>query len=94
MNQIIQHMITDPNALKHADAGLYTFMLSVLAFIILMINPLYALVMPFVTGVGIEVYQRIERAIKHKTQNTIKESVLDVMQTGLFYVTYWVRKGL
>ena len=93
-------MKSDPNALKHADAGMIAFFAGVLAFVTLNMPFLLVFIAPFIMGVAIEIMQRFQRAWRdskflgftHSGQNTIKESMLDVMQTGLFYVTFYVNK--
>ena len=98
---IIDHMKSDPNAVKHADAGMIAFFVSVLAFVTLGMPFVFVFIAPFIMGVVIEIVQRFQRAFKdwkfvgftHSGQNTIKESVLDVMQTGFFYVTYYANRA-
>jgi len=88
-------MKSDPNALKHADAGFYASMtvLVALPIIGLLNTAIAALVAPFIIGVSIEIIQRIQRYISDGKQNTFKENVLDTIQTGLWYVTFYVNKS-
>ena len=83
-------MKSDPNAMKHADLGMLALFLGIAGYIF-MICPLYvAFLMPFVMGIVIEIWQRIWRGITGGKQNSLQEILLDVMQTGLFFMTYYV----
>ena len=103
---IIQHMKDDDNALKHAYWGRFTFAITLALGIVLGLDwwviAATSLFAPFaIAGAGIEVIQRFQRArdkngkwlgFFHDGQNSIKESLLDMMQTGLFYITYLVNR--
>ena len=103
MNIITQHMIDDDNAVKHADLGLASFALACLGFMFGLL-PWYAMPLsPFAMGALIELKQRVWRSFiivggfkwlgfTGKHQNSMQESLLDVMQTGLFSVTYYVNR--
>jgi len=86
-------MKSDPNALKHADFGMATCFFTILLFVLGFVPAILILIAPFLTGVAIEVVQRVQRYVSDSEQNTNIESLLDIMQTGLFYVTFYVNRG-
>jgi len=99
---IIQHMKSDPNATKHADLGLFAFALAIASFSFGFASFYLVLIASCIMGVSIEIGQRVYRAVDWQTfkwlgftgshQNTFKESCLDVIQTWLFMVTYYVNR--
>jgi len=100
---IIKHMKSDPNALKHADLGLFAFALAIASFSFSFTSFYWVLIASLVMGVAIEIGQRVQRAVDWRTfkwlgftgehQNTFKESCLDVMQTWWFPITYYVNRS-
>jgi len=88
---ILSHMQTDPNAPKHMRLGAFASLASVCLALLLTLNLNYALTAffgcPFLMGLAIELVQRIQRI--GKAQNTNKESLLDVLVTGFWYLRAW-----
>jgi hypothetical protein len=103
MNVITKHMIDDENAVTHAHFGLGSFVLASVAFALGFASFYWVLTASLIMGVAIELVQRVQRAVDWRTfkwlgftgehQNSFKESVLDVMQTWLFTVTYYVNRN-
>ncbi len=87
-NPILEHMRTDPNASDHAQIGALASMVSFLLIGGITENMEYALwaffLGGFVAGIGIESQQRWDR--RGGTQNTWKESALDILVTGCWYL--------
>ena len=105
MNIITKHMIDDDNAVGHAHAGLVAFAIVCFGFMFGLL-PWYAMpAAPFAMGALIELKQRVWRSFiiverkflwlgfTGKHQNSTQESLLDVMQTWLFMVTYYVNRN-
>jgi len=101
ISKITTHMQTDPNAMRHAVLGWTSSMLASTVgtfFISDTVVYLLAIVLAsLVTGVLIEIAQRVQRSFYWKKlqylgisgahQNTFTESVLDVFQTWWYPVT-------
>ena len=90
--EIINHAKTDPNAYKHMELGSFgSFILAIILFIgTILISPNLMICVfislcfgGFLTGIAIELVQRVQRI--GKTQNTLKESFLDIMVTGFWF---------
>jgi len=82
---LITHMQTDPNASKHATIGFGVFLLTLCAGLIvskeLLLSTGCGLGMSFVAGLCIEILQRFQGG-----KNTFRESVMDMLTTGLWFV--------
>lgn len=104
MNQILNHAKTDPNAQKHMYLGitgsailfaitvLFQFESRIVAdpIIPILIGLIFFCLGGFITGIGIELVQRVQRI--GKKQNTLKESFLDVMVTGCWPLIFFIGK--
>jgi len=80
---ILHHIATDPNAPIHQKLGVlgaFSSCIFFYSFDLLMLSLLGLLLGGLVMGIFIELVQRIQRI--GRTQNTIKESVLDVLVTA------------
>lgn len=98
-------MIDDDNAVGHAHAGLVAFIIADAAFMFGLLPWYVVPLSPFAMGGLIELKQRVWRSfiiVKRKFvwlgftgkhQNSSTESLLDIMQTGLFAVTYYVNRN-
>jgi len=104
---ITEHMNTDPNSVKHAMLGGLGSLITAIAGYALSTPWLslvgVSLLAAFIMGVVIEIVQRAWRSFEFNPfkyvgwigahQNTFKENILDVFQTGLFYITFWVTRN-
>ena len=104
MKAIINHMNTDPNAEKHVELGQLGSLAGVFCIVLSMLWHSYsidgfiaalligAFVGSMTAGVCIELVQRWQRRdgwnFFGEGQNSIKESVLDALVTGLWPLWY------
>lgn len=91
---IVRHMRTDPNATKHMVLGFVGFVAVSVSFAPIVPTVwaalLCGLVAGYLTGIAIEVVQRIERRYVGVKQNTFRESVLDALVTGSWFLFFLV----
>jgi len=79
MMSLLTHIKTDPNAPMHQILGAMACVAGLASF-----GWLGAITAPLIVGISIELVQRVQR--RGKSQNTIKESILDTLTTWLWWI--------